>query len=924
MLAGFLFLKRFIMAKNFKTGLIITGDSKGGVRAVRATSSEIRKLNQDFDAGSKRARSYGNETRETARELEFLKQHALGVGAAIAGAFAANNLAQQAVMIRNTDVLAQSLQVNTKTLQQWQFAGKQVGLEADKIGDIFKDVSDKVGDFAATGGGEAKDLFENLNLDIRELQSLSPDRQILRIAEAINQVEDPNQRAFYFESLADEMVRLQPLLSNGAQGLREAADMADALGVAMDDVEVRRAVQAAEAMDQLQGVAQGLSNTLIADLGPGLANSARTATDFIDEMGGADEVLNRVINVAAVLATVYLARRLGPGLLKVGRQGLAAGGNIATGLVMATGATGPLNRALVVTQGRIAATAAASRALTGAVGMLGGPAGVAILAASGIYAFREELGLVAPELEANRDRVAELTGNLRDLSKAAVENRISKLKADLADLQTEFIDITQLGSSADSQRITGSGALGVAAGEVGRQSRAIQKYAEEGVTGIHGPETEAKIVNHQQAISELEEYYEQLGDTGSRTCGNLASKSSEAAKEAEKLENRFKSTAAQLERELTLYGETGRTAQLRYNLESGELKGLASDRQAYLLSLSRELEALEKRDRLIGQYLPQLEKLKTLQRDAQAIEGMGGNLGNLAAKQLEKEVGNLATQGLDPPGRLDASVGGPFAERDRMRQEMEVYREQYQQRLELLREFSSEEYGVQSQAKAALQQLEAQHQQTLRNYEVQSQQATLKGYAQMFGGLANLSATFAGDSAGITKALIGFQQVANIAQMLGYLGVGTARQFADLPWYAAVGTAASVGAQIGSLINTVRGVETPSIPSFNASSYAGAFDTGGRIPAGQWGIAGERGPEVIEGPARVTSRRDTAKMLGGMNVSVGVNLIEDASRAGQVNQRQDVDGNQVVDIVVSNIFSGSGRIPQAMETRWPLKSQGWK
>jgi len=45
--------------------------------------------------------------------------------------------------------------------------------------------------------------------------------------------------------------------------------------------------------------------------------------------------------------------------------------------------------------------------------------------------------------------------------------------------------------------------------------------------------------------------------------------------------------------------------------------------------------------------------------------------------------------------------------------------------------------------------------------------------------------------------------------------------------------------------------------------FAGLFDNGGMIPAGQFGIAGERGPEIVTGPARVTSRVDTARMLEG-------------------------------------------------------------
>lgn len=41
---------------------------------------------------------------------------------------------------------------------------------------------------------------------------------------------------------------------------------------------------------------------------------------------------------------------------------------------------------------------------------------------------------------------------------------------------------------------------------------------------------------------------------------------------------------------------------------------------------------------------------------------------------------------------------------------------------------------------------------------------------------------------------------------------------------------------------------------------AGMFDSGGRIPRGQFGIVGEHGAEIVEGPARVTSRRKTANM----------------------------------------------------------------
>jgi len=47
------------------------------------------------------------------------------------------------------------------------------------------------------------------------------------------------------------------------------------------------------------------------------------------------------------------------------------------------------------------------------------------------------------------------------------------------------------------------------------------------------------------------------------------------------------------------------------------------------------------------------------------------------------------------------------------------------------------------------------------------------------------------------------------------------------------------------------------------SLFAGMFANGGMIPGGKFGIAGERGPEIVTGPARVVSTRDTAAILGG-------------------------------------------------------------
>ncbi len=79
------------------------------------------------------------------------------------------------------------------------------------------------------------------------------------------------------------------------------------------------------------------------------------------------------------------------------------------------------------------------------------------------------------------------------------------------------------------------------------------------------------------------------------------------------------------------------------------------------------------------------------------------------------------------------------------------------------------------------------------------------------------------------------------------------------------------------------------------TTIAGAFDKGGTIPAGQNGIVSEYGDELVngvlvKGPARVTSREDTAKMMGG-GTNMSVQVVNNAG--GVKHQVQQIDENTV-------------------------------
>lgn len=128
-------------------------------------------------------------------------------------------------------------------------------------------------------------------------------------------------------------------------------------------------------------------------------------------------------------------------------------------------------------------------------------------------------------------------------------------------------------------------------------------------------------------------------------------------------------------------------------------------------------------------------------------------------------------------------------------------------------------------------------------------------------------------------------------------------------WYEALANYASAISLTTSVISQLRSVSM--------------HDKGGFIGAGQLGIVGEYGPELVRGPASVTSRQRTAELarsaVSGSQVTV--NLYENRDKAGTVEQSSGSDGESIINIFVSNIRKG-GQIAQTMESTYALRRYG--
>lgn len=215
------------------------------------------------------------------------------VGKSFAVLGAAATAALTAIILKNTEAIkniaqmSQAFNISSQSMQEWAYASRTLGFDAEKMGDIFKDVGDKVGDFFVTGGGPMVDVFQRLNLEAERFRDMRPDQVILEIARAMDVLGiSASERANIWESVAGDLTKFDPLLRKGAEGFRQIAAEASEAGVVLSDAEVNGVLKFGKSLDRLGALARGFGRTLTGELAPALELILNQLNDWIAKSGG--------------------------------------------------------------------------------------------------------------------------------------------------------------------------------------------------------------------------------------------------------------------------------------------------------------------------------------------------------------------------------------------------------------------------------------------------------------------------------------------------------------------------------------------------------------------------------------------------------------------------------------------------------------
>ncbi|WP_212611941.1 hypothetical protein [Sphingomonas baiyangensis] len=195
------------------------------------------------------------------------------------------------------------------------YAAQTVGIEQDKLGDILKDVRDRVGDFLQTGGGPMADFFEKVapkvGITAEAFRNLSgPDALQLFVSSLQKAGLNANEMTFYMEAMASDATLLLPLLQDNGKALAELGRQAQP----MTAEDIARFKEYTDAQRQMDKAMQGLTITLVRS---GLLNSlTKMVQQFTDLAARLSQSNPETVKWGIAIAGVSAA--LGPALIAVG------------------------------------------------------------------------------------------------------------------------------------------------------------------------------------------------------------------------------------------------------------------------------------------------------------------------------------------------------------------------------------------------------------------------------------------------------------------------------------------------------------------------------------------------------------------------------------------------------------------------------
>ncbi|HEJ5892167.1 BAR domain-containing protein [Pseudomonas sp. 17033095] len=751
-----------------------------------------------------------------------VEKNAAKVGAAIGAATAAGITALAALTVstvRNANEIANLASVanaSTTEFQKYAAGAKLVGIEQEKLADIFKDVNDKVGDFLNTGGGALADFFENVapkvGVTADQFRNLSGPQALGLYVSSLEKAKvSQSDMTFYLEAIASDATALLPLLRNNAEGFKTFGDAAKAAGAILDEKTIKSASELQAATWLVEQSTTGLKNQLTSALIPVLS-------DFATKLLDVSEDGTSMVAVGEFLVTT----------LK-----LVAGAAVAT-----VGAFQLVGKSIA------GAAAVASSAFEGITWLeiASGPAGWAKRFVQNLDGVKASTSVFAEDMVGSGKKIVEVLEFIGNAGTGDVNGRVKELAKLLDDLR---------------------------------------KKNKTGTFEAPGKEVEAAAKRRQQAVTSL-----------------ISSLQLEAA------------TVGMTADEQKLY---------RLELDGATASQLAQAKAAIetVESFKKQQKAQEDYKKLIQDLRTDEERLLDTTKERLAVlDAMQG----LSDEERNRVASRIVSDSFSAPPSFDgadAVVAGPQGELDKIDKAEEELEKWYQSQLDLLNANREAKAELTAQWDEQELKLKQEHEEALAAIERSRQQVTLSANEQFFGNLSGLAKSFFGEQSGLYKAAFVAEKSYAIAKTLLNAPKTASDAYAAMAGIPVIGPALGIAAAAAAV--TAQLAQVAAVKNVNLSGQA--HDGIMSVPEdGTWNLKKGERVTTAETSAKLDRTLDDVRRNQASAGAPTINLIEDRSRAGQVNTRRQ-DDQYIIDVLVADLF-GDGRSSKAIGSSFGIRRSG--
>ena len=344
------------------------------------------------------------------------------LGAAFAGVTVGGLAAFTNQVINTGNEIKKLSQLSNTSTFDFQFYAKgaeTAGISMESFADKMKDMQDRIGDFQQTGGGPLADFFTNIaplvGVTIEQFQKLSGPEALQLFYNSLEKVgATQNDMKFYMESIISDSSLLIPLLENGGEGFKKWGQAASDAGAIMSNEMIEKLALAKENMQMLNLQVEGVQVSLINGLAPVVQTVANNLDVVAVAMGTVAVVMTAKATPAFVMGTIEATRYQ----LALARMSAQAAGTTTTLTVL----------------GGVA---------RGALGLLGGPVGLAltVAATAGAYLlFRDNTKESTVSLRENNETVEQAIQKYSELDKIKRAAQLVEEREKLEELSTSYED----------------------------------------------------------------------------------------------------------------------------------------------------------------------------------------------------------------------------------------------------------------------------------------------------------------------------------------------------------------------------------------------------------------------------------------------------------------------------------------------------